>query len=567
MSAINQRLIVASMEPRGASATFNPLDGVYTLRCGTQGAAALRDEVAAALGVATEKVVVITEDVGGAFGMKTPLYPEYIALLVAAKMLRRSVHWMSSRSEAFLSDNQARDTVTEGTLALDAEGGFLAMRMEVLADMGAFLSTASAFIATSNFARCLSSVYAIRRIAVRVRCVFTNTTPTAPYRGAGRPEANYAIERLIEVASTVTGIDSLTLRRRNLIRPQMLPYRTPVGTTIDSGHFEAVLDRALALSDFSRIAMRKQEAFNRGKLRGIGVSCFLEHAGGTPKESAVLKFPGNDSVVLSLGLQATGQGHRTAFGRLTAKQLGVPAERVSVEQGDTRLGMPSGGSSTASRSSITAGAAIVRAVEQVIESGRKTAADILETSCSDIEYVHGTFRVKGTDRCISLFAVAEQAASAAERGEGESLEKSVTAETPQTFPNGCHIAEVEIDPETGLVKLVAYSAVDDSGYLLEPFLVEGQIHGGVVQGIGQALLEQAIYDTDTGQLITGSFTDYAMPRAGDVPPICAVSLPFAAATNPLGVKGAGESGTTGSLAAIMNAIDDALRALCRAHHP
>jgi aerobic carbon-monoxide dehydrogenase large subunit len=432
--------------------------------------------------------------------------------------------------------------------------------MDVLADMGAFLSTASAFIATSNFARCLSSVYAIPRIAVRVRYVFTNSLPTAPYRGAGRPEANYVIERLVEAASTVTGIDSLTLRRRNMIRPQMLPYRTPVGTTIDSGHFEAVLDRALVLSDFTGFPARKREAIKRGKLRGIGVSCFLEHAGGTPKESAVLRFPGNETVVLALGLQSTGQGQATVFGRLTARQLGIPTERVSVVQGDTRLGVPSGGSSTASRATVTAGAAIVRAVEQVIEIGRKTAAGMLETSSSDVEYVDGTFRIKGTDRSVSLFAVAEQAALAAERREGDSLDTAVTAETPQTFPNGCHIAEVEIDPETGLVEVVAYNAVDDSGHLLEPVLVEGQIQGGVVQGIGQALFEQAIYDADTGQLTTGSFTDYAMPRACDVPPIHAVSHPFAATTNSLGVKGAGESGTTGSLAAIVNAIDEALTA-------
>ena len=560
VSAINQRLVVASMEPRGASAAFDPVDGIYTLRCGTQGAAALRDEVATALGIAAEKVVVITDDVGGAFGMKTPLYPEYIALLVAAKMLQRPVHWMSSRSEAFLSDNQARDTVTEGTLALDNDGRFLALRMNVLADMGAFLSTASAFIATSNFARCLSSVYAIPRIGVRVRCMFTNSTPTAPYRGAGRPEANYVIERLVEVASTVTSIDSLTLRRHNMIRPQMLPYQTPVGTTIDSGHFEAVLDRALVLGDFNGFPARKREAIKRGKLRGIGVSCFLEHAGGIPKESAVLRFPGNGTAVLALGVQAAGQGQETAFGRLTARQLGIRTERVSVVQGDTRLGVPSGGSSTASRSTVTGGAAVVRAVEQVIETGRKTAADMLEASRNDVEYVGGTFRIKGTDRSASLFAVAEQAALAAERGEGKSLDTAATTETPQTFPNGCHIAEVEIDPETGVVEVVAYNAVDDSGNLLEPVLVEGQIQGGVVQGIGQALFEQAIYDTDTGQLLTGSFTDYAMPRACDVPPIHTVSCPYAATTNSLGVKGAGESGTTGSLAAIMNAIDNALPA-------
>jgi aerobic carbon-monoxide dehydrogenase large subunit len=559
VSPINQRLVVASMEPRGASANFNPADGVYTLCCGSQGAGALRDEVAATLGVPTEKVVVVTDDVGGAFGMKTPLYPEYIALLVAARALQRPVHWMSSRTEAFLSDNQARDTVTEGTLALDKDGRFLALHMDVLADMGAFLSTASAFIATSNFARCLSTVYAIPRISVRIRCVFTNSVPTAPYRGAGRPEANYAVERLIEAAGKVTGINSLMLRRRNMITPQMLPYKTPVGTTIDSGNFEALLDRALEFSDYAGFPARRRQSVKRGKLRGIGVSCFLEHAGGTSKESAALTFPGHEKIVLALNVQATGQGQETVFGRLAAERLGIPPEYVNVIQGDTRLAVSLGGSSTASRSTITAGAAIVSAVETVIAKGCKTAADMLEASYSDVEYNDGSFSIKGTDRKVSLFVVAEQAAaSAAESGSRETLDTAVTTEAPQTFPNGCHVAEVEVDPETGVVEVIAYTAVDDSGHLLEPVLVEGQIQGGVVQGIGQALFEQAVYDADSGQLVSGSFTDYAMPRAGDVPAIDTASYPFAATTNPLGVKGAGESGTTGSLAAIMNAISDAL---------
>ena len=466
---------------------------------------------------------------------------------------------MSSRSEAFVSDNQARDTVTEGTLALASDGRFLALRMDVLADMGAFLSTASTFIATSNFARCLSTVYAIPRVAVRVRCVFTNSVPTAPYRGAGRPEANYAMERVIEAASKVTGFDSIFLRRHNMITPQMLPYKTPVGTTIDSGNFEALLDRALTLSDYIGFSPRRREAVGRGKLRGIGVSCFLEHAGGTPKESAALTFPGNRKIVLALNLQATGQGHETVFGRLAAERLGIPPAYASVVQGDTRLAVSLGGSSTASRSTITAGAAIVSAVETVIAKGSKKAADLLEASYSDVEYADGNFFIKGTDRKVSLFVVAEHTAtSAAESGSAEALDTVVTTEAPQTFPNGCHVAEVEIDPETGVVEVIAYTAVDDSGHLLEPVLVEGQIQGGVVQGIGQALLEQAIYDANNGQLVTGSFTDYAMPRASDVPAIDTVSYPFPATTNPLGVKGAGESGTTGSLAAIMNAISNAL---------
>jgi len=559
VSLINQRLVVASMEPRGATADFSSSDGVYTLRCGSQGAGALRDEVAAVLGVAATKIIVITEDVGGAFGMKTPVYPEYIALLVAARLLQRPVHWMSSRSEAFVSDNQARDTVTEGALALDGDGRFLALRMDVLADMGAFLSTASAFIATSNFARCLSTVYAIPRISVRVRCVFTNSVPTAPYRGAGRPEANYAMERLVEAASRIALVDSISLRRRNMITPNMLPYGTPVGTTIDSGNFEALLDRALLLSDYVGFPARRRASEERGRMRGIGISCFLEHSGGTPRESAALTFPGDGTIALSLSVQATGQGQETVFGRLAAQRLDISPEQVIVLQGDTRLGVPIGGSSTASRSTMTAGTAIFRAVATLIEKGCRTAAEMLEASCGDIEYAGGAFSIKGTDRRVSLFSAAERAAAvAAKTGSDETLDTTVTAEVTQTFPNGCHVAEVEIDSETGSVDIVAYTAVDDSGHLLEPMLVEGQIHGGVVQGIGQALFEKAIYDTDNGQLITGSFTDYSMPRANDVPCIVSDSFSVAAATNPLGVKGAGESGTTGSLAAVMNAITDAL---------
>jgi aerobic carbon-monoxide dehydrogenase large subunit len=367
------------------------------------------------------------------------------------------------------------------------------------------------------------------------------------------------MERLVEAASEVTGIDSITLRRRNMITPNMLPYKTPVGTTIDSGNFEALLDRALLVSDYVGFPARRRASAERGRMRGIGISCFLEHSGGTPSESAALTFTGDGKIALSLSVQATGQGHETVFGRLAAARLGISPEQILFFQGDTRLGVPIGGSSTASRSTMTAGTAIFRAVSTLIEKGCRTAAEMLEASCGDIEYGGGGFSVKGTDRRVSLFAAAERAAAvAAHTGSGETLDTIATAEVTQAFPNGCHVAEVEIDSETGSIAIVAYTAVDDSGHLLEPILVEGQIHGGVVQGIGQALFEEAVYDPDNGQLITGSFTDYAIPRANDVPCIVSDSFSVAAVTNPLGVKGAGESGTTGSLAAVMNAITDAL---------
>jgi aerobic carbon-monoxide dehydrogenase large subunit len=559
VSLVNQRLIVASMEPRGATAEFDPREAVYTLWCGSQGVYVLRNQIAAIMGVRPEQVRVVTDDVGGAFGMKTPVYPEYIALLVAARHLRRRIHWMSTRSEAFVSDNQARDTVVQAELALDEEGRFLALRVRALANMGAFLSEASAFIATSNFARCLASIYHFPRIAVGVRCVFTNTVPTGPYRGAGRPEANYTIERLIEAAARVTGIDSVDLRRKNMLTPQLMPYATPVGTVYDSGEFVAILDRALALSDYAGFPVRRARAAALGKCRGIGISCFLEHAGGTPAESAAISFPGEGSIAIALGVQASGQGQATVFTRLAAERLGVPPDQIMVRQGDTRHGLSKVGTSTASRSTMTAGSAIARAIDVLIEKGRPVAARLLEAAEGDIDYRAGAFEVIGTDRRVSLFAVAAKAAELANNGQAkESLDTEAVAEIPQTFPNGCHIAEVEIDPQTGTVNVVAYTAVDDCGTALDPMLIEGQLHGGVAQGLGQAFLEEAIYDRDSGQLLTGSFTDYAIPRADDVPNISGTLHPVPATTNALGVKGVGEAGTTGALAAIMNAIADAL---------
>jgi aerobic carbon-monoxide dehydrogenase large subunit len=559
VSLVNQRLIVGSMEPRGATAEFDPHNAVYTLRCGSQGVYVLRNQIAAIMGTRPEQIRVVTDDVGGAFGMKAPVYPEYIALLVAARRLRRPIHWMSTRSEAFVSDNQARDTVVQAELALDEAGRFLALRVGALANMGAFLSEASAFIATSNFGRCLSSIYHFPRIAVGVRCVFTNTVPTGPYRGAGRPEANYTIERLIQAAARVTGIDGVDLRRQNMLTPQMMPYATPVGTVYDSGEFEPILDRALALSDYGGFPSRRARASAFGKCRGIGISCFLEHSGGTPAESAAITFPGDQSLAITLGVQASGQGQTTVFTRLGAERLGVPPDQIIVRQGDTRHALAKVGTSTASRSTMTAGSAIARAIDVLIAKGRKVAARLLEAAEADIDYRAGAFEVIGTDRRVSLFAVAAKAAELVNNGQAdESLDTVAVAEIPQTFPNGCHIAEVEIDPQTGTVTLIAYTAVDDCGTALEPTLIEGQVHGGIAQGLGQAFFEEAIYDRDSGQLVTGSFTDYAIPRADDLPNIGGALHTVPATTNALGVKGVGEAGTTGALAAIMNAIADAL---------
>jgi len=547
VSMVSQRIVVASLEPRGALADYDAATDGTTLYVGSQGVTGLRDHLSQIMGIPRDRLRVVTEDVGGGFGMKSPVYPEYVAILMAARQLRQPVRWVSTRSEAFLSDNQGRDTVTEMALALDKEGRFLGLRVDGLANIGAYHGAVGAFIATSNFTRCLPCVYHIPRIAVRMRCVFTNTAPVGPYRGAGRPEANYVLERLVDEAARVSGIDRIKLRRRNLITPMMIPYATPFGASFDSGEFGAVLDKALALADASGFPTRRIEAEAAGKRRGLGVSCFLEHAGGQPAESAALQFPGNGTVAVVLGSQSNGQGHRTVFRKLAAEQLGIPAERVAVQQGDTRLGVPGSGT-VASRGAMTSGAAIARAIEGVIEKGRRIAAEVLEAAASDVTYASGHFEISGTDRRVSLFDIAEK----------HGLDTQVGVEVTQSFPNGCHIAEVEIDPETGMVGLVRYTAVDDCGTVLDHTIVEGQVHGGVAQGVGQALIEDAVYDNVSGQLLTGSFMDYAMPRADMLPEMTTAMHATRCATNVLGVKGVGEAGTTGALAAVMTAIADAI---------
>jgi carbon-monoxide dehydrogenase large subunit len=468
------------------------------------------------------------------------------------------VRWLSTRAEAFLSDNQGRDTVMEADLALDGEGRFLALRVDGLANLGAYHGPLGAFIATSNFARCLPGVYHIPRIAVRMRCVFTNTVPVGPYRGAGRPEANYALERLVDAAARATGIDRLSLRRRNFITPAMLPYATPLGASFDSGDFASVLDKALALADSKGFAARRARSEAAGKLRGLGISCFLEHAGGQPTESAAIRFPDGGSVVVALGAQSSGQGHRTVFRRLAAERLGIPVDRVVVQQGDTRLGVPGSGT-VASRGTMTSGTAIVQVAEAVLAKARALAAQLLEAAEPDLVYAAGAFEIAGTDRRLSLLDIAARAAELARAGTiAESLDTQRGVELAHSFPNGCHIAEVEIDPETGMVDLARYIAVDDCGRVLDHTLVEGQIHGGVAQGVGQALIEDTVYDRASGQLLTGTFMDYAMPRADLLPGLITESAPTLCKTNPLGVKGTGEAGTTGALAAVMNAIADAI---------
>jgi len=566
VAVMNQRMAVASMEPRGATASYDAAADLYTLRVCSQGTTAMRDPIAAIMQIAKERVRILTEDVGGAFGLKTGPYPEYIALMVGAKKLGRPIHWMSGRSEAFLSDNQARDTYSEAELALDAKGRFLALRIRNIGNLGAYVGAVGANIPTFNFARCLPTVYDIKHIDMSTRCVFTNTLATAPYRGAGRPEANYVLERVVEEAARVTGIDPAKLRRRNLIPASAMPYKTAIGTTYDSGDFAPILDKALALADYDGFKARRRAAKKRGKYRGIGISCMLEHAGGAPLEGAWLTFSASGKLTVNLNVQSTGQGHASVFPPLVAERLGIARDQVDHRHGDSALEI-AGYASVGSRSAMTAGASIVKCIDVMLEKGKRIAAMVLEAAEADISYERGRFGVVGTDRRIALFELAVRAAELKKRGAiAEDLDTKTTTETPLTFPNGVHIAEIEIDPETGHLEIVAYTAVDDCGNVLNGMIVEGQLHGALAQGLGQALMEQVFYDDGSGQLVTGSFMDYSMPRAADMPAdIRDDLLCVPATTNPLGVKGVGEAGTTASIAAVMNAVADAIPGGAGAH--
>ena len=549
---LNQRIAGASLEVRGGTAVFDAEREHFTLYAPSQSAHTLKAQMCAILGVDRGRLRVVSGDVGGAFGLKTAAYPEYAALLVAARKVGRPVHWMSTRSEAFESDNQARDNVSESTLALDENGRFLALKADAVVNLGAYVTAAGAGIATSNFLACFPGMYDIPHIAGSVRLAFTNTVPTGPYRGAGRPESNYVMERLVDAAARELDIDPIELRRRNVIAPEAMPYSSAVGNVYDSGDFAGVLSAAAKLADVAGAVERRAEAARRGKLRGIGVSCFLEHAGGGD-EGAVIDIE-DGKLVARLGVHASGQGHATLFSDLVAGRLDIPAERVEVQQGDSDLpirGRPAVGS----RSTNAVGGALVAGTDRLIETGCALAAELFGVEdASSVVYRDGYFHVENTNHRLSLFDLAERLA---QDGRKDALTTIVQAEAVATFPNGCHIAEVEIDPETGKVALVGYVAADDCGVVLNETLAEAQIAGGAAQGIGQALLEAIVYD-DHGQLLTGTFLDYAMPRAADVPFISSVFCPVPCRTNRLGVKGVGEAGTTAALAAVMNAIADAI---------
>ncbi|HAM55235.1 MAG TPA: carbon monoxide dehydrogenase, partial [Candidatus Rokubacteria bacterium] len=534
---LDTRLAPAALEPRAAIGQWDATTERYTLIAGTQGVAVVRRLLAEGVfKVPPEKIRVLTPDVGGGFGMKVQAYPEYAVLLWAARRVGRPVKWRATRVESFLADTHGRDGVLEGELALDAQGQFLALRVRTFVGIGAYVSTYAAVFATNNTKNCLSSVYAIPAIQIDVKMVFTNAAPLGPYRGAGRPEALYLIERLIDAAARATGIDRVELRRRNLIPPSAMPYRAPNGQVYDSGEFEAAMDKALALADWRGFPERRAASERAGRLRGIGLGCFLEVAGGILDETVDLRFEDDGSVALRTGVQALGQGHLSTLPLVVAGRLGVDAGAVKLIEGDSDE-VPVGTPSVASRSMMMAGSAAARACDAAIEKGRRLAAHLFEAAVFDVEFADGRFQVAGTDRAIGIIDLARRARTLTGLPEDlvGGLDGTAKFVSPQmSFPNGCHVCEVEIDPETGAVTVAAYAAVDDVGTVVHETIVEGQIHGGVAQGLGQVLGEAVVYG-EGGQLLTASFMDYMIPRADDLPALRVGHHGVPCTTNPLGV--------------------------------
>jgi len=558
LNLVNSRLVVSAMEPRAALAAF---DGSrFTLYVSSQGVFGMRANISEALGVPAKDVHVLTGQVGGSFGMKAAVFPEYICVLHAARALGRPVKWTDERSGSFVSDSHGRNHDVVGELALDADGNFLAVRLTVFANMGAFLSPVAPMPGTLNAVKNVQGMYRTPLIEVSSKCVFTNTSHVSAYRGAGRPEGNYYMERLIDAAAAEMGIDRLTLRKRNQISPRDLPYKTASGGTYDSGDFAALTKQAFELADGKNFARRKRESRKRGKLRGLGIGNFLEVTAPPSKELADIKFNTDGTVTLATGTLDFGMGHATPFAQVLSERLGIPFDKISLVQGDSDK-LIAGGGSGGSKSIMHTGTAIVEASAKIIEKGKELAAHVLEAAPSDIGFESGNFTIVGTDRSISIMDLAQKLHNGPKppADAPQSLDVAHVSDGPgaSTYPNGCHIAEVEVDPETGITEVVSYLSVNDFGTVINPMIVAGQLHGGVVQGIGQALMELAIYDKD-GQLLTGSYMDYAMPRAADVPSFSLADHPAPAKTNPLGVKGCGEAGCAGALTSVMNAVIDAL---------
>jgi len=548
---VNQRLVTNYMDTRGVVAEF---DGKrYTLTLGSQGSHIIRDIIGVeVMKLKPDEMRVITPDVGGGFGTKLFPYREYALAAVAAEKLRKPVRWVADRSEHFLGDSHGRDNISTARLALDGKGRFLALELDIVADMGAYLSCYAPYIPWLGLGMA-TGPYDIPVAHGRLRAVYTNTVPVDAYRGAGRPEASYLIERAVDHAARVIGMAPDAIRRKNLIKPKALPYTTPTGKVYDSGDFAATLARAQELADWENFPKRLREAKRTGKVRGIGIGTYVEACGGNGPETAHVTLDRDGGITVLIGSQSTGQGHATSYAQLVAERLDIAPERVRVIQGDTDR-IPTGAGTGGSSSIPVGGVSVDRASRTLAQQLKELAADALEASAGDMEIADASVRVAGTDRVISFADLAAHPSATPEKLKADS---DFNPDVP-TYPNGTHIAEVEIDPDTGATVIVNYVVVDDFGATLNPVLLEGQVHGGTVQGIGQALMEDTVYDAASGQLVSASFMDYAMPHATDAPDFTFETRNVPCKTNPLGVKGAGEAGAIGSCPAVMNAVIDAL---------
>ena len=574
LDLINNRLIPNAMEPRAAIGEYDPGMESYTLYSTSQNPHLLRLLLCAfILGLPESKVRVVAPDVGGGFGSKIFSYAEETVCLWAAKKVGRPVKWTAERSESFMSDAHGRDHVTHVELALDENGKFTALKVESTANMGAYLSNFATCIPTYLHATLLAGQYTTPIVYCNMKAVFTNTSPVDAYRGAGRPEASYLLERIVETAAREMGIDPVELRKRNFVPPDAFPYQTPVALTYDSGQYELAMNEAVKLIDYEGFPARRKDSEARGKLRGIGFSAYIEACGIAPSavvgslgagvglwESGQVRFNPTGSVTIYTGSHSHSQGHETTFAQLVSDRLGVPIEQIEVVHGDT-ASVPFGMGTYGSRSLAVGGSALARACDKIVEKGKKIAAHLMEASVDDVEFEAGTFRVAGTDKTKAIAEIAFTAYVPHNYPEGVEPGLDETAFYDPlnfTYPAGTHICEVEVDPETGVVEIVDWAAVDDFGTVVNPLIVEGQVHGGIAQGVGQALIEGCVYDPESGQLLTGSYMDYAMPRADDLPSFRVGMTHTPCPHNPLGVKGCGEAGAIAAPPALINAVTDAL---------
>lgn len=560
LEVINNRVVANAMEPRGALGTYNPNDSSYLLECNNQGAHGVRDFCSDIIGIPNNKIRVTTPDVGGGFGMKAVSYAEQCLVLVGSKITGRPVKWTQERGEAFLTDAQGRDHVTLARMAMDVDNTFTGLQVRTTAALGAYLSSAGPIICTLLYAMALPGVYTIPAVDVEVKGVYTHTCQTDAYRGAGRPEAAYMLERLVDECARKLGVDPVELRRQNMVKPDQMPYPTPLGAEFDSGNFPMVMDKAMEKADRSGFAARKAESEAKGLRRGFGFAYYVELTGWAAGDTTRVKVDPDGTVTLIVGSITNGQGHHTAYSQLASSAFGCDPESVKVVEGDTDVIAEMSSGVGGSHFLQVAGPSFDGAATKVIEKAKKIAAHLLEAADVDIEFENGTFKVAGTDKSVTFEKVAGAAHNPGKLPDGVEPgldERYYYKLEGFTYPNGCHVCEVEVDPETGQTAISKYTVVDDFGNIMNPMLVAGQVHGGVIQGLGQAWLEQTVYD-ETGQLLTGSYMDYAMPRAEDMPNVDFTYEEIPCQSNLLGVKGCGEAGSIGAPPAFMNALIDAL---------